>query len=1219
MNLKCKSLLEGSIWNENRGSVWVNYATKALKIIFLLIVAFCFLSKVSAQNSFGGNAPEAFQYYSSYEWQSTTVVKISFYTFRPCVMANVTSSKKFPDTCFLSIFVNNKRTIRNIEFYRDSIFDHPYGKCSGLQKCLDNSSNSGQNYSVHRYQGIIDFSKAIIKNKLDSLNACLIDIVFMGAYDNKSGNFIQPTSIEDSLYGYLTLNRCYKWKAGDKSPEYKSHFFLSNYFEIRRAGLHQLDFGTTRYIKDSVAHILSQPKRYRDGANYAFRSPFSLNYYVKSYCPSSSPCPATPKSIPPKGFFLNPNTGVSIHYLQSPLSNITEASPGFVIESKLFKDDSSGKKVYVASISRIMEVLQFIGDSNKNRPAYLTGLNYYYNICEEVADTITFRIFDTAAINQTVSDTADFKIINDLPGSAFFVTNPGNSQPEIKLAFNPPKNSYLNSPYAFNVYSNEKLCSPNRRYIFRSAEFTVLPKPRFKIQVDTSLCGNLKFKAINLLGIGSYKYHWMVFNSKDTLLQSVKASDSIILPYPGKWFMRLRVENAQYGCSKVFMDSIMPFNAGIITSISSVSKHVCRGNEVKFKLNMNNAVGNVSYKWYSNSILVSDSTVYVANIFDTSKITLIVSDLRNCTAKDSITITPFTEQKILKIKDTALCYKSSIILFAKPTASTDSLTWLFNSNHNISQIIQTPGDYVVQYIDSHRCSVYDTVSVRQVPDLINKRFNDTSLCKGDSVNFTFTQASGIVYDSVFWTINGAKINANVLSLKVNITSQYILSVWGNSQNTYCNQSDTVHISVFPDSTVFCQIRILDSCLNNNQTEVSLSGAISGASEVNWNDGKSNNFTSSVRHNYLSPGAYKTNVYVSDVNNCKDTFSEFIQILNSPKIDFKINDSLQCLNRNNIILSTSSNPSNLTHQINWGDNSFSTLIGNAQTFHRFDSIPNNETIRNIQVITFINNCKDTANKQVVLYPVAEVKIDVKGICLGDSTQLSYSQLNLSSIGQINWFIDNNSASANNEFVHWFFDKQIHSIKLRVKTDKGCESNTTKLIQMIDKPVADFSYTKMGKDANGYLFYFLNQSRNSNKWNWQFDVFDSSEIKNPHFVFSDTGFSLIRLIVSNQNICFDTTEQLIPIYDKIEIYFPNVFSPDNNKINDGFGINSSQLPFIKEFHIKIFNRWGEKVFESDNPSEFWNPEKSFLGVYIYKGYYRDVYNILKEFKGVFEIIE
>jgi hypothetical protein len=34
---------------------------------------------------------------------------------------------------------------------------------------------------------------------------------------------------------------------------------------------------------------------------------------------------------------------------------------------------------------------------------------------------------------------------------------------------------------------------------------------------------------------------------------------------------------------------------------------------------------------------------------------------------------------------------------------------------------------------------------------------------------------------------------------------------------------------------------------------------------------------------------------------------------------------------------------------------------------------------------------------------------------------------------------------------------------------------------------------------------------------------------------------------------------------------------------------------------------------------NPEKSFLGVYIYKGYYRDVYNILKEFKGVIEIID
>jgi hypothetical protein len=1198
---------------------------KKLFIVLFLTIYFPFLKIAQGQNSSGLNAPYSFQYYSSYEWQNESTLKFSFYAFRPCFSGWSVPSRYFPDTCFLKIFFNKKIVMANILAFRDSSFDIPYSQCSGKKSCSDGSLQTGTNYSIYRYSGTIDFSKQKIRDTLDKLNACLIDIAFAGVYDYNDliGNFA-PASPNDTLFGYLTLNRCFKWKKGDKSPEYKSHYFLGSHNSIDKAGVHQIDFGVFPKKGDSISYHLSQPKKYRDGSSYPFRNPYSLSYYTTSYCPSGGSCLATPKSNPPKGFSLNPKTGVSMHYLQKPLVlkfpvTNNDAYPTFATETRLYKLDSLGKMVHVSSQQRIQYFYYLPVDSNVNRPAFVKDLNYFYNVCEENVDTITFRILDTAAINQTISDTADFKIINDLPGSAFFVTNPGNPQPEIKLAYNPPKNSYLSSPYAFNVYSNEKLCSPNRRYIFRSAEFTVIPKPKFKIQVDTSLCGNLKFKAINLLGSGSYKYQWMVYNSIDTIFQSSKAIDSIILPYSGKWFIGLKVENAQYGCSDVFLDSIMPINAGIKTSISSIAKKVCKGKEVNFQLNINNAVGKVSYQWYKNSMLVSDSTNYVANIIDTFNIKLIVSDLRNCFAKDSLIITPFTEQKTLKIKDTAICYKSSIILFAKPSASTDSLTWLFNSNHNINQIIQNPGDYVIQYTDSHRCSVFDTVTVRQVPDLINKRFNDTILCKGDSVSFKFTQASGVVYDSVSWANNGVKINSNVLSIKVNVSSKNILSVWGNLQNTYCKQSDTINISVFPDSIVFCQIKILDSCLNKNLTEVTVTGAASGVSEVNWDDGESNNFTSSIQHNYMSSGSFKVGICVSDINNCKDTFSETIKILNSPKIDFKINDSIQCLKGNKIILSTFSNPSNLTHQINWDDNSFSKLKGNAQIFHSFDSIPNNETIRNIRVSASINSCKDTATSQVVLYPDAEMKIDINGICLGDSTYLSYSQLNFTSIDQINWFVDNNSASASNIFAHWFSDKQIHLVKLQLKTDKGCESNTIKLIQMIDKPVADFTYTKMGKDANGYLFYFLNQSRNSNKWNWQFDVFDSSEIKNPHFVFSDTGFTLIRLIAINQNICFDTTEQLIPIYDKIEIYFPNVFSPDNNKINDGFGVNSSQLPFIKEFHIKIFNRWGEKVFESDNPNELWNPEKSFLGVYIYKGYYRDVYNILKEFKGVIEIID
>jgi gliding motility-associated-like protein len=48
-------------------------------------------------------------------------------------------------------------------------------------------------------------------------------------------------------------------------------------------------------------------------------------------------------------------------------------------------------------------------------------------------------------------------------------------------------------------------------------------------------------------------------------------------------------------------------------------------------------------------------------------------------------------------------------------------------------------------------------------------------------------------------------------------------------------------------------------------------------------------------------------------------------------------------------------------------------------------------------------------------------------------------------------------------------------------------------------------------------------------------------------------------------------------------PNAFTPNSNDVNSivkvaGFG--------IAKMHFTIYNRWGQKVFETGNPSEGWN---------------------------------
>lgn len=51
----------------------------------------------------------------------------------------------------------------------------------------------------------------------------------------------------------------------------------------------------------------------------------------------------------------------------------------------------------------------------------------------------------------------------------------------------------------------------------------------------------------------------------------------------------------------------------------------------------------------------------------------------------------------------------------------------------------------------------------------------------------------------------------------------------------------------------------------------------------------------------------------------------------------------------------------------------------------------------------------------------------------------------------------------------------------------------------------------------------------------------------------------------------------------VYLPNAFSPDDNGINDRLEFFSS-CP-VQQLHTEVYNRWGERVFEGDDPGEFW----------------------------------
>ncbi len=94
--------------------------------------------------------------------------------------------------------------------------------------------------------------------------------------------------------------------------------------------------------------------------------------------------------------------------------------------------------------------------------------------------------------------------------------------------------------------------------------------------------------------------------------------------------------------------------------------------------------------------------------------------------------------------------------------------------------------------------------------------------------------------------------------------------------------------------------------------------------------------------------------------------------------------------------------------------------------------------------------------------------------------------------------------------------------------------------------------------------------------------------------------LQVKVADQYGCSDST---IARYKDIQyccnFYYPNAFTPNGDGKNDGFRIIS--YGNLTEYHLVIFNRWGQQVFESTDQGQYWdgkfNGMPCEIGTYMY----------------------
>jgi len=83
----------------------------------------------------------------------------------------------------------------------------------------------------------------------------------------------------------------------------------------------------------------------------------------------------------------------------------------------------------------------------------------------------------------------------------------------------------------------------------------------------------------------------------------------------------------------------------------------------------------------------------------------------------------------------------------------------------------------------------------------------------------------------------------------------------------------------------------------------------------------------------------------------------------------------------------------------------------------------------------------------------------------------------------------------------------------------------------------------------------------------------------------------VVVTDANNCVDSACVTISVEEPCinSYYLPNAFSPNADAENDELKVYFVNRSCVKEYMLRIYDRWGEKVFESANAEEGWDGRK------------------------------
>ncbi len=519
---------------------------------------------------------------------------------------------------------------------------------------------------------------------------------------------------------------------------------------------------------------------------------------------------------------------------------------------------------------------------------------------------------------------------------------------------------------------------------------------------------------------------------------------------------------------------------------------------------------------------------------------------------------------------------NEVVSFSNTSTGATQYQWFFGDGASSTVFEPThqyafPGEYTIQLVasDNVLCLLGDTIEIPitiiPFPDI--STMADDGICQGDSVQLFATST-----DNILW--GPPSLISDVSNPSPWVFPEVSTTYTATAQNVCGSIEADVVITVFPVSLTVSADQVI--CAGQ-----SVDLLASGGVFYNWTPavGLSD---PAIANPTASPGLttqYAVQMWTAD--NCSATDTINVQVYNALPGANTVDSVVACAGDPLALFAEDAISWEWTPAFLFSDNT----IQNPIIFPSSDAV----------VSVLMTNACGTGSVDINIQ-YEEPHIELTGpsvICFGDSLLIAANGADTYTWSPAEWMLLNNNATA--------LLQPLNSGYLIVSGMDifGCHDQDSLFIEVLPLPtltLPDSIYFEYPDHA------FLSAITNvqSGLWIPNLNISCDTCIQIQAWPEFPTQYTFL---ISDAAGC--GTQDSVWIIPEYTCWVPNSFTPNADAINDGFVVQSF-LP-LRSFHLKIFDRWGFLVFETQEQKRGW--DGSFNGSYVPQ----DVYNWILEFEN------